>query len=55
MHTPQIIMVVLMALSLGIDFQRHGQPETGHHDAWTSLLAVVINSALLYWGGFYSH
>lgn len=50
---PQIIMTALLLLSLGISIAQHGTPKTGHNNAWINFIAVVINIALLYWGGFY--
>lgn len=54
MHAPQIIIIVLQALGLGIALQQHGQPKTGKHNFGTMLVATCINFGLLYWGGFFS-
>jgi hypothetical protein len=57
MGTPQIIVIVLIvlyALSLGVVLSKHGKPETRNHSVWSSLLAVAVMSALLWWAGFWS-
>jgi hypothetical protein len=54
MGAPQIIVIVLYALSVGVVLSRHGKPETGNHNVWSSLLTIAVMSALLWWGGFWS-
>lgn len=53
MGTPQIVMIVLYAISIGITMQKHGKPKEGTESLWLSLFAVGINVAILYWGGFF--
>lgn len=52
-YWPQIVYIVLVLLGLGIDFQRHGEPRTGKHNAWISLVANVLFFAVLWYGGFF--
>jgi len=54
LHAPQMIIVALWFIGLGIQTQKHGKPQTGRHNFWTSLAAVAITAALLWWGGFFS-
>lgn len=49
---PQLIYIVLMALSLGLNFASHGKPrEPGN--AWYAVAALAIVLPLLWWGGFF--
>jgi hypothetical protein len=53
MRAPQLIIVCLWALSLGIELVKHGQPRTGNHNAVAQILATAICALILYWGGFF--
>ena len=53
MNAPQIIVICIMALSLGIGIEQHGKEKTGKNNIWTTLLSVVIWVGLLIWGGFW--
>lgn len=50
---PQIIYICLTMIALGKEFAKHGQPKTGNYDGWSSIIAVIVISLVLYWGGFY--
>ena len=50
---PQIIMLFLLAMSLGIDLAKNGEPREGEHKAASGLIAVAIQLILLWWGGFF--
>ena len=52
MRAPQIIMICIQAVGLGVAIARHGQARTAEN-AWIMLLAVCISTALLWWGGFW--
>lgn len=52
---PQILIIALFLISLLIAANQHGKPKKGNHDFWASLIAVIINFALLYWGGFFNN
>ena len=52
-HAPQVLLVVLFSLSLGLSIARHGQPEEGRRNALYSLVSTAVMFALLYWGGFF--
>lgn len=54
MEAPQIIVIGLWALSVGLTWAKHGTPETGNHNAFLSILSVAIMAGLLWWGGFWS-
>lgn len=54
MAWPQITMIVLLALSLGVNLADHGKPKDGEHNFTHSLVSVAIFSTLLYCGGFFS-
>ena len=53
MKAPQIIMIVLYALSLGTELVKHGRVYEQKHNFWLSLLGVAISVAILVWGGFF--
>lgn len=50
---PQIIMLSLIAISLLISANKHGQLKKGRESFWISVLSIAIGQSLLYWGGFY--
>ena len=51
---PQILIIFLWALGIGIEAAKHGQPKTGNHNFITQLIAVGISFTILYFGGFFS-
>lgn len=53
MSWPQITLLCLWFMGLGCIATQHGQPKTGNHNFAVSALAVVIESTLLYFGGFW--
>lgn len=53
MRAPQIILIVLMTLGLGMSIADHGRPKTGKTSATAALIANIILFGLLYWGGFW--
>lgn len=53
MRAPQIIMIVVSAMYVGIGLAMHGQPKTGEHNFVVSLLGAVIELSILWWGGFF--
>ena len=53
MKAPQIIMIVLYALSLGTEITKHGKITEQKHNFWISLLGVAISVSILIWGGFF--
>lgn len=54
MGIPQIIYVVLLAMSLGINWVNHDKQKTGFYNFGETLISVIIILGLLYWGGFFS-
>jgi hypothetical protein len=50
---PQIVMICLVFLGLGMAMAKHGQPRTGNENFFVTLISAVISHAVLYWGGFY--
>lgn len=53
MGIPQILMIVIIAMGLGISMVEHGTPKTGKNNFFVSLIAYAIEIALLYFGGFF--
>jgi len=54
MRWPQIIIIALYTMSLGIHLAKHGEEKTGKYNFWSSLLSAIIIFALLKAGGFFS-
>jgi hypothetical protein len=52
-NTPQIIYLILVGMSVGICTARHGEKRTGEHNIIVDVIAVILQTALLYWGGFF--
>lgn len=52
MRAPQIILIVLYAMSLAISLCKHGE-DKGKYNFWSSLIAAAIDVAILKWGGFF--
>lgn len=48
---PQIIYIVIAALSVGIAIEGHG--DVTETSAWHTVIATAIMVALLAWGGFF--
>ena len=53
MGIPQIIMIVMLALTLFISVANHNKPREGKYNAWQALVSIAIQISLLTWGGFF--
>lgn len=53
MGIPQVVMIVLFALSLWQNLEKHGEQRSGSYDFGAALVAVATEIVLLYWGGFF--
>lgn len=53
MRWPQITLIALYALGLGITLSKEGEPRDPY-DFWSTLIATGIQVALLAFGGFFS-
>ena len=53
MHWPQITMVVLGAIGLGINIARHGQPKNDTYHGGAHFLILAFEFWILYEGGFF--
>lgn len=54
MGAPQIIVIVLYALSLGINMARHGKPRKDKYSLPQAIFGTIIMFGLLIWGGFFN-
>lgn len=54
MGIPQIIMVGIYILNLGVALTRHGEQKKEKYNFFAQFLGTAIGIALLYWGGFFS-
>lgn len=52
MHTPQITMIVLMSLGVGIALARHSKPRSTHN-AYFKIIDMCLLAWILYCGGFF--
>lgn len=49
---PQYTILALVLVGLGASLSDHGRPRSAEN-AWTTLIAAVLNLWLLYMGGFF--
>ena len=54
MKAPQIIMVILMSINLGIELINHGKTAPRTYNVVRELVADGLLIALLWWGGFWN-
>lgn len=54
MEAPQITIILLWALGLGLTWAKHGEPKTGNENVFTALAGIGTFAAILWWGGFFS-
>jgi len=48
----QIVMLIMVFASLLLTANKHGKPRD-NYNFWNNAIAVIIQLALLYWGGFF--
>lgn len=53
MGIPQIIIVILYALNVGIALAKHGEPKEGNYNVFFTLIGAAISVGILWWGGFF--
>ncbi len=53
LEIPQIIIISLMFIRLGIELALHGEEAHIKHNFWASLIAFMIEFLILYKGGFF--
>jgi hypothetical protein len=49
---PQIVMLVLYVCNAILSIIHHGE-EQEPYNAWTTMLGIAVNFAILKWGGFF--
>lgn len=54
MGIPQIIMIVILAMGLGIHITRHGEEREDEYNAVYATISTAIQVGLLIWGGFFT-
>lgn len=54
MGIPQIIIIVMHALKIGIHMAKQGEPTGDKYDVVVSSISTGITIAVLYWGGFFN-
>lgn len=50
---PQIIYIIVASANLVIDRYRHGKVDERPYNAYFGVFAMLLEVALLYWGGFF--
>ena len=55
MGIPQIIMIVMLALTLFVSVVEHNKPREGKYNVWQTLVGIAIQISLLTWGGFFQN
>lgn len=55
MGAPQIVLIVIFAMALGMHASNHGDPYPDDYkfNFWGKLVAVGIYVTILWWGGFW--
>lgn len=53
MNWPQITLIFIWAISLGLAARDHGKPKEGNDNMWYTILGVAIYAVLLHFGGFW--
>ena len=53
MGVPQIIMIAIMAMGLGMHLVKNGEPKEEVYSFPIMLVATAIEVGLLIWGGFF--
>jgi high-affinity Fe2+/Pb2+ permease len=53
MKWPQITLIVLWALNIGMTMREHGKSKIEKANVWTTLFSLAIVATLLYYGGFW--
>ena len=54
MNAPQIILIIIYSLGLGVAMRDHGKYEYKKTNFFVYLLSTAIQIGLLIWGGFFS-
>ena len=54
MQAPQIIVIVIYAVSLLSSAHLHGKPRVGNNNFFSELAIRIALIALFWWGGFFS-
>ena len=53
MKAPQIITIIIYAISIGMHLAKHGKPQEGSYNFIIALVGTAIQFSLLWWGGFF--
>lgn len=51
---PQIIMLSIWMISLGVNISKHGEERNSKYNAYHFIIAKMIIFAILYYGGFWN-
>jgi hypothetical protein len=51
---PQMILIILWSISLGLAMSQHGKPKEGRNNCFITMCSFSIELGLLYCGGFFA-
>lgn len=54
LQLPQIIYLILVFVGLLVAANKHGKSQPAY-DFWSTLISVILNSILFYFGGFFTY
>ena len=52
---PQLLVLALWLISLGLHIARHGEPMGLMYNGWFKVISIAVWTAVLAWGGFFRH
>jgi len=50
---PQLTLLAIYAMSLGMAISKHGEEKIEKNNAWHTVLATILILSILNWGGFF--
>ena len=53
MGWPQIVMIVIGSIGIGVNLVKHGERRTDKYNVWVSIIGCAIEAIILYFGGFW--
>lgn len=54
MGWPQITMLCIMCIDIGMHIAKHGEEKHEKYNAWVAIVTAAIELSILYAGGFFT-
>ena len=51
---PQLMIIFLFIFGLGVNVAKHNENKKSEYNGWSHLIAILIFSLVLYFGGFWN-